>query len=108
MVLHALDQHPLLKWSIDDDRDPALCRERQQPLLNLTVHHVVRERYEVDGLAAHDPFEIAMTPSLRGGDANIAHTPLRFHGLQRLDVGTPIEEVVDLHEIETLHAPEPA
>ena len=47
-----------------------------------------------------------MPPTLGGGDADVAHAPLRLHRLQRLDVGAPIEEVVDLHEIETLHAPE--
>src|SRR5262245_8242867 len=108
MVHHALDQHALLKWSVDDDRDPALGRKWQQPFFYLAVHHVVAERHEVDGLVAHNALEIAMPPSLGGGDADVAHTPLRLHRLQCFDVGAPIEKVMDLHQIETLHTPEPA
>ena len=85
---------------------PRSAASGRQPLLDLAVHHVVGERDEVEALAAHDLFEIAVTPSLGGGDADVAHTPLRLHRLQRLEMGIPIEEVVDLHEIETLHTPE--
>src|SRR3712207_7137481 len=52
-------------------------RERQQALLNLAVDRVVRELREVEALAAHDLFEVAVPPSVRRRDAGVAQTPDR-------------------------------
>jgi len=88
-----------------DQRGEALGRERQKALLHIAIDHVVAERHEVDGLGLHDLLEAAMAPALGGGDADVAHASLRLHLLQRLDVSAPVEQVVDLHEIEPLDAP---
>src|SRR5262249_50434806 len=106
MPLQALEECSLAKRPVDDYRQPPLGRERQKTLLRLPIQHVVAELYEVNGLRAHDLFQEAVKPALRAGDTDVAHASLRFHRLQRLDMGAPVEKVMYLNEVETIDAPE--
>src|SRR5215468_1060342 len=106
MPLHPLDEHALGKRPVDDDRQSALGGERQKTLLDLTIDRIVAELYEVNGLALHDLFEGAEAPTLSGGDADVAHASLRLHRPQRLEVGAPVEKVMNLNEVEPIDAPE--
>src|SRR6516165_4597920 len=101
-----LDQHPLAEWPVDDHCHSALGGERQKTLLDFAIDRIVAELYEVNVLAPHNFLEGAEAPPLCGGDADVAHAPMRLHRLQRFKVGAPVEEVMNLNEIETIDAPE--
>ena len=78
-----LDQVALAERPVDDHRDAALARERQDALLGLAVEDVVGHLHEIERMRAHDLLEVAMAAAFRGRDADIAQPAGRLHGEQR-------------------------
>ena len=72
MLGKALQQHTFLKGSVGDDGDAAIASERKNARFDLSIEDVVGDLDEVERMLAHDPLELAMTASLRGGDAYVA------------------------------------
>ena len=67
-----VEQRTLAERAVHDDADAPLLRQRQQALLDIAVQQVVGELHEVDGLRAHDAFDVRMAPALGRGDADVA------------------------------------
>ena len=78
----------LAERAVDDDRDAALARERQDPLLDLAVERVVGDLHEVERLAAHDLLDLAMAAAFRRRDADVAQ-PARAPSSRRASADAP-------------------
>ena len=90
---------------VDDHRDAAIARERQDPLLGLAIDRVVGDLHEVDRLAPHDLLDVAVATTFGRRDADVAKLSRRLHREQRRQVLLPVEQVVDLQQIEAVHLP---
>ena len=95
----------LAEGTVHDDRDAAVAGEREQPCLGLTVQRVVAELHEVERMVAHDLFELAVPPSFRGRDPDVAQAAFGLHGKQHRQVLLPRQEVVYLQQVEARNAP---
>ena len=103
-----LRQRALAEGPVDDHRHAAFRRQRQEPVFGLAVEDVIAELHEVELVPSHDLLEEIVPATFRCGDADIAYSALRLHGEQGLQMLLPGDEVVDLQEVEALHAPERA
>ena len=108
LILEPVGQRALPERPVDDHRDAALRRQRQQPRLRLAVDDVVGELHEIDRLVPHDLFDEIMTAAFGRGDADVTHRARRLHLEQHLQMRLPGEQIVNLNEIELRHTPEAA
>ena len=99
------DQRAFLERPVDDDGDAALARQRQDALLDFAVDRVVGDLNEIERLAAHDLLELAVAAAFGSRDADIADLAGGFHGVQRLQMLAPRQQIVDLHQVETRRRP---
>ncbi len=58
------DQVSLAERPVDNDTDPALARQRQNPQLDFAIEHVIGDLHEIQWLARHDLLELAVAPAL--------------------------------------------
>ena len=103
---HGRKQVAAVERSIDDDSELALRNERQQPLFHAAVGEVVGELHEVELLAQQRALHFGVLQSFRGREADIADLPRRLEFLQRFEMRFPLNQVVDVHEVEALHTPQ--
>src|SRR3984957_9140058 len=96
----AAQQPAAAEWLIDDDGDAALGGQRKNALLCRSIVHRVVDLYEVDGLGTQDCFEFGIEVSRIMGDPNITNATSRFHVSHGWKLPFPIEEIVDLDEID--------
>ena len=75
--------------SVDDDTDPALARKRQNALLDFAIEHIVSGLHEVEWPTGHDLFELAMAPTFRRRDTDIAHAAGSLHRQKRRQMFLP-------------------
>jgi hypothetical protein len=106
VALEFVDQRLAPIGPVRDHRDPAVRGERQQALLRLAVEDVVGELHEVERLGAHDPLQLPVPPAVRRGDADMAHAAGRALLLEHRQMLLPIDQIVHLHQIEAIEAPE--
>jgi hypothetical protein len=103
---HAIEEVAAVERPVGDDGDAALGGEREQPPLGVAVGEAVGELHEVERFAAHRPLELRVATSVRSSEADVTNPALLLPFLQRAQVHRPVDEVVDLHQVEALDAPQ--
>src|SRR5262245_56795813 len=94
------EQSAALERTIDENTNAQIARERKYAICRVANANRIRELHEVRLLRAHDPLEISVRRRLVVRDADIAHTSLRLALPKGRDVCAPVDQIVDLHEID--------
>ena len=102
---HQVEERAAAKGPVGDHRQAALGGVGQEPCLGLAVQDVVGELDDVQRLCRHHRLEVLVAAPVRGGDTDVPHPPLGLPLHQRLVVHLPVQEIMDLHEVEGLDAP---
>src|SRR6185436_16196260 len=87
---------------VDQDRDAALGRQRQQLVLRRAVVERIVELDEIERLLAHDGFELVIGARGIMRDAEVADATVLLPLPKRRKMCLPIEQVVHLHEVDAL------
>ena len=90
-TLEPADQRLLAERPVDHHGDAAVARQRQEPLLGLSIEDVVGELHEIERVLAHDPLEQLVPAPVRGGDADMPDLARGLHGRQRLQMLAPVD-----------------
>src|SRR6185312_4511184 len=97
------EQRALPEGPVHDHRDAAIACERQDALLDFTIHWVVGDLDEIDRLAPHQLLDIAMAAAFRCRDADVTDLSRGLHREQGRQMLLPREQIVNLHEIESAY-----
>jgi len=92
--------------AVDDHRDTAVDRQRQQRL-GAAVGGVVGDLQHVERLAAQQPCDLVVAAAVRRRDADQPHPARLACRAQRLQVRIGGQQVVHLHQVHARHAPQP-
>src|SRR6185369_18075090 len=85
--------------------DAAVAREREDPFLGLAIDRVVGDLHEVERIASHQLLDFAMTPSFGRRDPDVSDLACRLQREEGRQVLLPVEQVMDLHEVEAADLP---
>ncbi len=91
---------PPLKRQIDQDRHAALRGEREDAIFRGAIFGGVIHLHEVELLIAHHRLEFGISARRVMGHAEIADAAFALKVAQCCEMDAPIEEIVDLHEVE--------
>ena len=101
---HALEQRAIGVGPVHKHGDTAVARQRQEPALGLALGEGVIELDEVERLATQHTLEVVVRARRVVRDADVADAAGLLPLTERAEVGLPIHQVVDLHEVEALDA----
>ena len=90
---------------VDDYRKATLRRHRQKAALRFAVEDVVCKLYGIHALIRHKTQHFAVTAAMGGRNADMADPARRFFDGKRVEGTFPVYQVVNLHQVEFLHAP---
>src|SRR5215471_3536649 len=100
------DEGAAAERAIDKNGDPAGFRDGKQPLRGLEIVERIIELNEIDGRALHDIRKIVESAAGVVRDADIADAPVFLPAGERIEMRAPVDEIMDLHQIETLRLQE--
>ena len=103
---HRSQQAAPAEGPVDDHRDAAILRQREQPLLGRAVVERVVELDEIQRLGAHHRLELGIGAGRVVRDAEVADAALFLPGAQRRELRLPVDQVVDLHQVDAVGAKE--
>ena len=107
LAAHRREEPSAVERAVDHHCDLLLRGERQQPLFDAPVGQVIGELHEVEALAPERPLHLGVFRTFRSRDAYVAHATCGLQLFQRRKMRFPVEQVVDVHQVELRQAPKP-